>query len=304
MGRPSATRPLQKYQQFAGNPGSIHETLQHRRTSDNTDGAVLMLAEIQELLDRYAAWLKDNTSLRQLGNEWVEITTSYLDPNNDHLQIYARQDNGSFVLTDDSKTLHELEMAGCDLNSPKRKDLLQVTLKGFGVNLKGHALEVYASPENFAARKHRLIQAMLAVSDMFYLAQPMVKSLFYEDVVAWLDESGVRYTERPKFAGISGYDHLFDFVIPKSRTQPERLLKAITTPKRDTAESLIQAWTDTKGARPPDSRAYAFLNDAGRQTAVKSVQAIPAGVTEALRNYEIRPVVWSKRNQVRQELAA
>ena len=31
-----------------------------------------------------------------------------------------------------------------------------------------------------------LLQAMLAVNDMFYLAVPMVASLFYEDVVAWL----------------------------------------------------------------------------------------------------------------------
>ncbi len=36
----------------------------------------------------------------------------------------------------------------------------------------------------------------LAVNDMFYLAVPMVASLFYEDVVAWLDVHEVRYTPR------------------------------------------------------------------------------------------------------------
>jgi hypothetical protein len=58
---------------------------------------------------------------------------------------------------------------------------------------------------------------MLAVNDLFYLAEPFVKSLFFEDVVAWMDESEVRYTPKVKFTGVSGYDHLFDFVIPKSR---------------------------------------------------------------------------------------
>lgn len=255
-----------------------------------------MLAEIQQLLDQYVAWLKDRTNLRQLGEEWVEITTPYLDRNNDLLQIYARRENGGFVLTDDSNTINELEMAGCELNTDKRKALLNMTLNGFGVKLHGGALEVYASAGTFAARKHRLIQAMLAVNDMFYLAQPVVRSLFYENVVRWLDESEVRYTERPKFAGASGYDHLFDFVIPKSKAQPERILKAITHPKRDTAESLIHAWSDTKGARPPESRAYAFLNDTD--------QGVPGGVVEALRNYEIRSVVWSQREAVRVELAA
>jgi hypothetical protein len=136
---------------------------------------------------------------------------------------------------------------------------------------------------------------MLAVGDMFYMAQPMVKSLFYEDVVGWLEESEIRYTERPKFAGMSGYDHLFDFVIPKSKNAPERILKAITHPKRDTAESLIHAWTDTKGARAQEARAYAFLND--------GEQEVSGGVLEALINYQIHPVVWSRRNDTKQELS-
>ncbi len=50
----------------------------------------------------------------------------------------------------------------------------------------------------------------------------MVLSLFYEDVVTWLDLHEIRYTPKVKFTGKSGFDHLFDFVIPKSRSSPER----------------------------------------------------------------------------------
>ena len=64
----------------------------------------------------------------------------------------------------------------------------------------------------------------------FYLAKPMVESLFYEDVISWLDVNDIRYTPKAKFTGISGYDHLFDFVIPKSRRQPERMVQAINRP--------------------------------------------------------------------------
>ena len=85
---------------------------------------------------------------------------------------------------------------------------------------------MHASPDNFALRKHNLVQAMLAVNDMFYLAVPMVASLFYEDVVAWLDLHDIRYTPKVKFTGKTGYDHLFDFVIPKSRRQPERIIQS------------------------------------------------------------------------------
>ena len=37
-----------------------------------------MIGEVQSLLDQYWIWLREQTSLRQI-EEWVEITTPYLD---------------------------------------------------------------------------------------------------------------------------------------------------------------------------------------------------------------------------------
>lgn len=254
-----------------------------------------MIQEIQRLLDDYYVWLKDKTALRQI-DQWVEITTPYLDRHNDYVQIYAKPANGGFTLTDDGYTIDDLEQAGCKLESRKRQDLLRMTLNGFGVQLDGTALTVHASPENFASRKHNLVQAMLAVNDMFYLAVPMVASLFYEDVVAWLDVHEIRYTPKVKFTGKTGYDHLFDFVIPKSRQQPERIIQTINRPNRDTAQAVVLAWVDTKEVRSPDSRAYALLND--------SEQAVSPAVEDALRSYDVRSIAWSRREDLREELAA
>ncbi len=253
--------------------------------------------EIEGLLNNYRAWLKEKTTLREANGEWVEITTPYLDRHNDALQIYVRSENGGYVLTDDSYTIHDLEASGCNLETGKRQDLLKMTLNGFGVKLlPSEALEVHATPENFPLRKHSLIQAMLAVNDLFYLAKPMVENLFFEDVVAWLDSSEIRYTPKVKFTGTSSYDHLFDFVIPKSRRQPERIVQAITRPTRETALSFINAWTDTRQVRPPESKAYAVLNDIE--------QPVSANVLDALRNYRIEPVPWHDRALVAAELAA
>jgi hypothetical protein len=255
-----------------------------------------MLQEIDKLLNDYRAWLRDKTTLREIDGSWVEITTPYLDRHNDALQIYARQENGGYVLTDDSYTIRDLEISGCNPNTPKRRDLLMLTLNGFGVKLNEESLEVYATRENFPLRKHSLVQAILAVNDLFYLAKPLVASLFYEDVVAWLDANEIRYTPKVKFPGTSGYDHLFDFVVPKSRKQPERILQAINDPKRDTAQAFILAWLDTRQVRPPESRAYVILND--------NDQTISSAVLEAFRSYQIRPVPFGSRAEVVTELAA
>lgn len=256
-----------------------------------------MITEIQELLDRYQRWLREKTTLRQI-DEWVEITTPYLDRHNDHLQIYAKKTSGGYFLTDDAYILTDLEMQGCKLDSAKRQSLLKQTLDGFGVrhNTTSGALEVSASPDNFPMRKHNLVQAMLAVNDLFYLAQPTVASLFYEDVVAWLDLSDIRFTPKVKFTGKTGYDHLFDFVIPKSRKQPERILQAVNRPTKEAAQSMAFSWIDTREVRSPDSKAFAFLND--------SEHGVAEGVLDALRNYDVTPVIWSMRESVKETLAA
>ena len=211
-----------------------------------------MVQEIEKLLNDYRMWLKDKTTLREVNGSWVEITTPYLDRHNDALQIYARAENGGYVLTDDSYTIHDLEASGCNLRTEKRQDLLKMTLNGFGVRMNNEALEVQATPEDFPARKHSLIQAILAVNDLFYLAKPVVESLFWEDVVAWLEANDIRFIPKVKLTGISGFDHLFDFVIPKSpRKQPERIVQAINRPTRDNAEAFIYKWSDTREVRAP-----------------------------------------------------
>ncbi|MDE2722351.1 MAG: DUF1828 domain-containing protein [Gemmatimonadota bacterium] len=130
---------------------------------------VLRVQDIQNLLDAYHVWLKDKTVLHLI-DQWVEITTPYLDRHNDYLQIYVKKTNGGFLLTDDGYIIDDLKQSGCKLDNQKNQELLQMTLNSFGVRKDGNELQVHASSENFASRKHSLVQAMLAVNDMFCLA--------------------------------------------------------------------------------------------------------------------------------------
>jgi len=254
------------------------------------------LHDIKAMVDNYHHWLKDKTALRQIDNDWVQVTTPHLDRHNDCLQIYIRKENGGYLLTDDGYIINDLIDSGCALDSPKRQELLKTTLAGFGVQLDGEQLFLKTTPENFALKKHNFIQAMLAVNDLFYLASPYVASLFYEDVTAWFDLADIRYTPKVKFTGKSGYDNMFDFVIPRSRRQPERIVQAISNPKKEAANDLVFKWFDTRETRSEDIRIYAFLNDGAAR--------ISSAVVNALKNYEIQPVSWSEREHVREELAA
>ncbi len=254
-----------------------------------------MMNEMHDLIESYFSWLKDKTILRQM-DDWVGITTPHLDRHNDHIQIYARMDNGKIIISDDGYTITDLEQSGCRLDSPKRQKLLNIALNGFGVKLIGEELQVHATPDDFPRRKHNLLQAMLAINDMFYLATPYVASIFYEDVVDWLKLSGIRFVPNVKFTGKSGFDYLFNFAIPGFQENPERVLQLINNPSKESATKFFTAWFDTRENRPQDSKAYALLNDTDRP--------VPTAVREALSSYDIMPVVWSERESVRAELAA
>lgn len=256
-----------------------------------------MLGEIQKLIDQYSTWVRQRTNLRQLDKTVVEITTPSLDRHNDFVQIYAKKSNGGILLTDGGHTIDDLYLSGCELNSPKRQEILKITLNGFGVKFNSETSELYTetAAQDFSFKKHNLLQAILAVNDMFFMASPVVHSLFIESVTNWLDEREIRYTPNVSFTGKTGYSYTFDFVIPKSRNAPERIIKAINNPTKDAAKLFVLSWIDTKDVRPAESTAYAFLNDSEREVSVN--------VSNALKSYGIIPYTWSRREDSRRVLA-
>ncbi len=254
-----------------------------------------MASNIEQLVDQYWNWLQDKTDCRQLDTS-VEITTPYLDRHNDYLQIYVQSQTDGFVLSDDGYIIEDLEHSGCTLDSPKRRDLLETTLNGFGVRAEGKELKVFATPTNFAMQKHNLVQAMLAINDLFYLTSTKIENFFFEDVALWLDSNKIRYTPSVKLAGKSGYDNRFDFVIPKSEEKPERVVRVVNRPNRSAVQAMVFAWIDTKETRSIDSCAYAILNDKEQNLSVDNIVA--------MQNYKIKALPWSKPEKIQEELAA
>ncbi|MBI4669490.1 MAG: DUF1829 domain-containing protein [Elusimicrobia bacterium] len=242
--------------------------------------------DCEQLVEEYVGWLRKGLSVEKL-EEACELTTPFLDRHNDHLQIYAVKRDGKIMLSDDGYVLSDLRTSGLDLNTPKREAVLDAVLNGFGVRTDGRQILVEASQRNLGQRLHALVQAMLAVNDMFVMAQPRVAGFFWEDVKAFLDQHQIRYSPRVKISGRSGFDHAIDFLIPKSPTRPERFIQAINAPNKNTIGTYLFALGDTRNARGNGSEAYAFLNDHERE--------VGGDVIEALEAYQVKPALWSKR---------
>ncbi len=248
-----------------------------------------------QLVYTYANWLKEKIKVDKIV-DICELTTPFVDRHNDYSQIYVKTIPSGMLLTDDGYIIRDLEMSGFEFNTERRKKELKIIVNGFGVSLHEDRLEVETRPENFPQKKHNLLQAMLALNDLFVLAPSKVASFFKEDVERFLSLNEIRFTKDINFIGKSGFNHHFDFVIPPSKKEPERILRAINNPTKNNVSAMIFSWDDTRKIRSEDSTAIAVLNDQDKEISPDNINALKA--------YDIELMAWSKRKAYIKKLAA
>ena len=245
-------------------------------------------ADCETLIADYLRWLKEGIRVSELESS-CQIATPFLDRHNDEIEIYAQRLNGGILLTDDGYTISDLESTGMSFNTPHRRAHLTGILNGFGVREKDGELQLTATERDFPQKKHSLVQAILAVNDMFVMASAHVYSLFKEDVAAFLEQREIPIFPEFKLAGKSGFDHRFDFGLPKTSRKPQRVLQAINNLTKDQALSFAFAVADVKAVRSDPLDAYTFIND---------IEHAPSSETlAALRAYDIEPLYWSRREE-------
>ncbi len=248
-----------------------------------------------KFVEQYSNWIKDNTGIYQHPNNIIELTTPFLDSHNDALQIYI-QDNGSgdLRLSDGGYILSDLEMSGVTLSTKNRDRIMREMISSFGVLLSDqNDLYIFASPDNFAQKKHCLVQAMLAMSDMYILSRGTIKEVFKDDVRNFFDQHEIRYTANIIMKGRSGFEHSIDFVIPRSRTQPERLIQTFNKPTQSTVQSFLFGLNELKEVRKEKFRTYIF-----------SKENVSKTVGNALKEYNSNIITWDNREQFLSELIA
>jgi uncharacterized protein DUF1829 len=92
-----------------------------------------------------------------------------------------------------------------------------------------------------------------------------------------------------KLSGKSGFDHKFDFGLPKTPERPQRVLQAINNLAKDNTTSLAFALADVRSVRTDPLGALAMINDTERPPNEEYLAA--------LRVYKVEPVRWSQRQQ-------
>jgi len=247
----------------------------------------MTIDECKHLVNGYVSWLREELRIEPLESGCV-ISTPFLDRHNDEIELYVEKRDETLWLTDDGYTLADLRHTSVALDTDKRKAHLRSILQGFGIKNEGDELCVATTARDFPQRKHNLIQAILAVNDMFVMGEESVLQLFKEDVERFLRLKEVPLFRDVKLSGHSGFDHKFDIAIPPRGGRPEGVVQAINRLTKERAASLAFMVSDVERERGKGSLvAYAFINDAE--------EAINSEHLTALTAYGIKVIPWSRR---------
>ena len=251
---------------------------------------------VDELLDNYYKWLRERTFTQQdAGSDWVLINTPFVGMYNDMIELYAKNKDGKILLSDDGKTLGNLELMGVSPHrSANRRGIVDKIMRTHGIRLNDNSgeLSVETDIKNFSQKKHDIVTAITELSELYVLSTGSIASIFKEDVETFLKQKEIVYTPDFIARGSTGLEFMFDFQIAgKSK---EIVIKAFNSTTKLNTMSFLFSWEDIKENREALTHksvtAVAVLND----TTDKDIRT---DYIEALESKGAQVLRWSKRNE-------
>lgn len=257
----------------------------------------MSIAGSEKTVSSYLAWLRKMVSAKKLDSGRCVIDTPFLDRRNDCLQVAVERRDGKLFLHDDGDTFDELWFDGIDFKSQEHRDHLKVTLNGLGVCCDDRRLFVNVPESKAGEGLHSLIQAMLAVEDMYLLARPHLRwTQFSDEVSEYLESKEVRFSPRVILKGKSGSDHAVDCLVPRSREAPECIVMAIDAPNNRTIDYCLYILGDIREARGKGLQAMAVLDDTDKKVKDRFIKTLKAN--------HVEPALWSNKEAIAKQFAA
>ena len=248
---------------------------------------------IDQVLEDYYRFLKQKTVVQETpSSEWVEISTPFTDVFNDTIEIYAKKNNGKIILSDDGKTLRNLELSGVEISrSHQRKEMLERILLTYGVRVEKKELLVEATEGTFPQKKLNLLAAISETNDLYIIAKHIVASVFREDVQGFLEEQEFVYTPYFISKGSTGLEFTFDFQIAYKHA--ELLIKAFNSVNKLNLPHFLFTWDDVRQVRERQTSKHviglAFINDEEKE--------VKDEYLEALQSRGAKYILWKERNK-------
>ena len=241
--------------------------------------------EIDELIDAFSEWVKDETQI-EIKGEYGIIDTPFMDPLNDLIRLYLTKENGDgWILSDMGQTIQNLKMM--EVNVDRVYPIIEDNIRINGVEIREGEILTEFRKNKFAQKKFDLINAIIHISDLYELRSSGRVSIFKQLVFEFFEEVQIPLTPDIRITGKSGLSYHFDFAIPKLNGTPEKLAKIVNTPTKQVIESVLFEWGDVRDLRRPGTQGLAVLNDEKR---------ISNNLINAMKENDVIAMPWSERD--------
>ena len=254
-----------------------------------------------DLAREYLAWLKDRMLTVERGRSQV-LSTPFLDPFHDGIEVYLDHLDGELLLHDGGKTVEHLLDLGVPIErSERRQAIIAHAIAGCGVRFEGGRLVTAATPDSVAQRAHFLLTAIGRLNDLWMTASPRSLNDFFGLVKEFLDEHDAHYVANVPIPGRT-VDHPMDFVISLGKGR-ERLVKLLANPSVQAAKVASFGWMELKETRPAAERVI-LLNDVqlpdvlddDDDAGVGNAKSVSEQSVAILQSYSTHVMRWSARN--------
>ena len=117
---------------------------------------------------------------------------------------------------------------------------------------------------------------------------------FYDEVENFFNSIDARYAPNISIEGRSHLSHKFEFLISRSKKEPERLIKLLNNPKKDNLKATLFNFTDLNDDRNLSDKIIIFNDSDGENQ----------DITLATRELNIKLLKWSSIKDYSGYLAA
>jgi hypothetical protein len=252
-----------------------------------------MTLSSKKIIENYLSWLKDNLKYRDISENLVEIQTPFVDSQNDFIMIFIKKEGNEFILTDDGRTLFDLNSMGVSLTDKRIKQLNElVNSQGALFNKNSEEIYVKTDWNSLPRRKNDLLQSLINVSDMFLTSQVNVKNLFYEEVALFLTGREIAYIPNTFLNGSGGVKHKIDFIIARVGKSPQ-LIRTVNNPNKSIFENELFKYLDIDKCNDKyiQSEKILLINDSEKDVRKDHIKMIES--------YGVKPILWSERESAK-----
>ena len=247
-----------------------------------------MQTDASMLKQTYIDWVKDMNYI-DINNKWVEIQTPFTNIYGDIIVLFFKNNNGIYYLTDYGNTINEFSLSGMKL-SKQRKDMFEKYIKSQDCLCNEKEIYVrFNDIKKFPVFKHKLIQAIINILDVFLLTPSDVKDLFIFDVKKFLDEKGIGYNPRGYTVNSIKYDlpNFFDINIGKKGSLPSLHTRIINRLDDNLVKAII--YTIDNMNLYQDEKIATIINDV--DATIKKEKSI-----EILKQAKAEVIPWTNRD--------